>query len=67
MSIEIQINATPKTLPEGSTLSEAIEAFGISGPFAAAVNMEFVPKSRYSTTLLHQGDQLELITPITGG
>ena len=67
MSIEIQINATPKTLPEGSTLSEAIEAFGISGPFAAAVNMEFVPKSRYSTTVLHQGDQLELITPITGG
>jgi sulfur carrier protein len=69
MTIEISINATPLMMPTGSTLAQAIEEFGIShlGPFAAAVNLEFIPKTHYSDTLLKNGDQIELITPITGG
>jgi len=67
MTIDVLINATPITLPQGSTLAAAIERFGVAGPFAAAVNLEFVPKTLYTSTLLKNGDQIELITPITGG
>jgi sulfur carrier protein len=67
MTIDILINAAPYTLPEPCTLALAIETFGLKGPFAAAVNMEFVPKTRYASTVLQNGDHIELITPITGG
>ena len=36
-------------------------------PFAAAVNTEFVPKSDYKEKRLQSGDEIELISPITGG
>jgi sulfur carrier protein len=45
----------------------AIEAYGIRPPFAAALNMNFVPKAHYASTRLQDADQIELITPITGG
>lgn len=67
MTIDILINARPYTLPQSSTLAAAIEHFGISGPFAAAVNLEFIPKTLYTSTELKNGDHIELITPITGG
>ena len=67
MTIDIWINDAPFTLPQGSTLAQAIEQFGVTGPFAAAVNLDFVPKTLYASTLLKNGDHIELITPITGG
>jgi sulfur carrier protein len=32
-----------------------------------ARNLDFVPKSKYATTPLQEGDQIEVISPITGG
>jgi sulfur carrier protein len=46
---------------------DAIDRFGIQPPFAAAVNLEFVPRGQYAQRLLQDGDQIELIAPITGG
>ncbi|MCB5160875.1 sulfur carrier protein ThiS [Marinomonas algarum] len=34
---------------------------------ATAVNSDFVPVSLRSNTLLNEGDQLEIISPIQGG
>jgi sulfur carrier protein len=39
----------------------------VTPPFAAAVNLQFVPRSQYATHLLSANDQVELIAPITGG
>jgi hypothetical protein len=36
-------------------------------PFAAAVNMAFVPRTLYNDTQLHADDRIELIAPVTGG
>ena len=36
-------------------------------PYAAALNLQFVPKARYAQTPLQAGDQIEIIAPITGG
>lgn len=67
MTIDILINAKPYTLPANSTLATAIERYGITPPFAAALNETFVPKAHYASTPLQETDQIELITPITGG
>ena len=34
---------------------------------AVALNTQFVPKSQYASQALHEGDRLEVISPVTGG
>jgi sulfur carrier protein len=66
-TIEVLINQTAYQLPSDARLAEAIAVAGVQPPFAAAVNLVFVPKSRHSSHPLRAGDQIELIAPITGG
>ena len=63
----VWINQKSCELQLGCTLKEAIELAQITPPFAAAVNAQFVPKTLYHQTLLHDNDKIELIVPITGG
>ena len=65
--LNVLINQQPYQLPAGSRLLDAIERLGIQPPFAAAVNLEFVPRGQYAHRPLQDGDQIELIAPITGG
>jgi len=65
--IQVRINQVPHELPEGSSLADAIARVGIRPPFAAAVNLQFVPRQKYPQHLLQNDDQIELIAPITGG
>ena len=66
-TIQVRINQAVHELPQGASLADAIAQADIRPPFAAAVNLQFVPKAKYSLLLLHNGDQIELISPITGG
>jgi len=66
-TLTLTLNGQALRLPAGSTLSDAIARVGIQPPFAAAVNLQFVPRARYAETVLQDGDQLELISPVTGG
>ena len=63
----VWVNQKSCELQQGCTLKEAIELAQITPPFAAAVNAQFVPKTLYHQTLLHDNDKIELIVPITGG
>ena len=54
-------------LAEGATLAEALALVKACPPFAAAINLTFVPKNRYDQTLLQEGVLIEIIAPITGG
>jgi len=65
--ITVLINQQSHTLAEGATLADAIALVGIQPPFAAAINMEFVPRGQYPERLLQINDAIELIAPITGG
>ena len=65
--IPVLINQQSHLLPPGATLADAIELVGIQPPFAAAINMEFVPRGQYPERLLQINDAIELIAPITGG
>ena len=66
-AITVLINQQSHHLAEGATLADAIEWVGIQPPFAAAINMEFVPRGQYPERLLQNNDAIELIAPITGG
>ena len=61
------INHIRHDLAEGATLADALALVKACPPFAAAINLTFVPKNRYDQTLLQEGDQIEIIAPITGG
>ncbi len=65
--MQVLINQIPHELPAGATLADAAQAFGATGPFAAAVNLQFVPRPKYAQTLLAHGDRIEFISPVTGG
>jgi sulfur carrier protein len=65
--MHIVINRLGHELAEGATLAEALALAGACPPFAAAINLTFIPKTRYEQTLLQEGDQIEIIAPITGG
>lgn len=65
--LQVTINQQPQALPAGATLSDAIARIGILPPFAAAVNLQFVPRAQHATHPLRDGDRIELIAPITGG
>ena len=66
-SIEVWINQTPHTLPSPATLADAVRVSGVQPPFAAAVNLQFVPRSQYAQHRLAAQDRIELISPVTGG
>ena len=65
--MQVLVNQTPHDLAEGATLADALMQAGARPPFAAALNLQFVPKTRYAQTPLQAGDQIEIIAPITGG
>ena len=66
-NITVLINHVAYHLPAPACLQDAIRAAGVTPPFAAAVNLQFVPRSQYANHLLSANDQVELIAPITGG
>jgi len=66
-TIQVLINQAPHELPANATLADAVKSVGISPPFAAAINLQFVPKTEYASHVLQTNDQIELISPITGG
>jgi sulfur carrier protein len=65
--MRVLINQQAHELPNTATLADAVQAIQASGPFAAAVNLRFVPRSQYASTPLTEGDEIEIIAPVTGG
>lgn len=65
--MKVSINKTSHELPPGATLADAIARVDIKPPFAAAVNMQFVPNTQYGQTQLKADDRIDIISPVTGG
>ena len=65
--MNVFINQLPHTLAAGATLADAVELTGFKPPFAAAVNLQFVPKTQYAEKTLHLDDRIDIIAPVTGG
>jgi len=65
--MNVFINHEPRDLPAGATLADALRVCDPPALFAAAINLQFVPRSSYAQQLLTEGDRIEIIAPITGG
>ena len=65
--MNIMLNKTIHEIEPGATLADALTLLQAPPPFAAAVNMQFVPNTHYAQTLLQPDDDIEVIFPVTGG
>ena len=66
-TITVRINGQAFALAATATLADAVALLPLKPPFAAAINLQFIPNTAYHHTLLHDADQIDLIAPVTGG
>ena len=65
--MRVIVNQVEYELPSHSMITDALRVIHAKPPFAVAVNLNFVPKSQYALHALNENDQIEVITPVTGG
>ncbi len=61
------VNGKPSDMPTGTSVADVLAALSAKPPFAVAVNTTFVPSARHAQHILQAGDQVEVISPVTGG
>ena len=65
--MQVLINRVSQELPSGCTVEQALSLGQFKPPYVVALNMTFLPKTAYASTTLQPSDELEVISPITGG
>ncbi len=62
------VNGAPKEVAADLTLAGLLESLGVD-PRRVAVerNLEIVPKAAYASTVLQQGDRVEIVQFVGGG
>ncbi len=66
--MQIQVNGSPKQIPDPCTLAALIEDLGLTGRrLAVEVNEDLVPRSRFGEHPLNPGDRVEVIHAVGGG
>ena len=65
--MRIIVNQVDYELPSHSMVSDALALIDAKPPYAVAVNLNFVPKTKHTEFVLNENDQIEVIAPVTGG
>jgi sulfur carrier protein len=65
--MRILANQIPRELTSNSRITDLLTLIEARPPYAVAVNLQFVPKTRHAEYVLHENDQVEIIAPVTGG
>lgn len=66
--MKIVLNGEPRELERPVSAEQLLRQLGMMGPnVALALNEDFVPRSNYGTTLIDDGDRLEIVAPMQGG
>jgi thiamine biosynthesis protein ThiS len=64
----LQINGDRRVFPDALTLSALVESLGMKGDrVAIELNFDIVPRDRWESTSLHDGDRLEIVHFVGGG
>lgn len=67
-SIDVVINGQSRTVNAGITISGLIGELGLGDrKVAVERNREVVPRAQHATTVLAEGDRLEVVTFVGGG
>ncbi len=66
--IKVSVNGEIKELEENLNVNQLIEVlnYKIKG-FAVAVNTTFVPIAKYESTIINDGDTIDILAPVQGG
>ena len=66
--MNITLNGEARAIPDGLSVEGLLQHLGIvSKKVAVERNLEIVPKSTFPTTLITDGDRLEIVHFIGGG
>lgn len=65
--MRVIVNQVEHELPSNSLVCDALALINAKPPYAVAVNLNFVPKTKYADFVLNENDQIEVIAPVTGG
>jgi sulfur carrier protein len=65
--MRVIVNQNPHELAPSSKVSDLLALLDAKPPYAVAVNLQFVPKSKHSDFVLQENDAVEIISPVTGG
>lgn len=66
--MQIKVNGEIREMAEGSSMLDLIRSLGVEERvMASALNMEIVKKDAWETTLLKEGDTIELLDFVGGG
>ncbi|HEV8675661.1 MAG TPA: sulfur carrier protein ThiS [Methylomirabilota bacterium] len=66
--MRILVNGQPMDVGDGVTVEDLLRGLGVRREYTAvALNREVTARSRYATTVLHDGDRVEIVHPMAGG
>ncbi|OBS38365.1 thiamine biosynthesis protein ThiS [Pseudomonas syringae pv. syringae] len=66
--MHIQLNGEPHELPDGETVAALLTRLDLAGRrVAVELNLDIVPRSQHATTVLSEGDRVEVVHAIGGG
>jgi sulfur carrier protein len=66
--MQVSVNGEMKTLPQGCSVKEMLKLLNFHNEWlGVAVNREFVPKDAFEETLLKEGDEVDVLAPVSGG
>jgi sulfur carrier protein len=65
--MQVLVNNQKFELVEPHTVANTVTLFGANGPFAVALNGQFVAKGLYSSTKISVNDKIDILSPIQGG
>ena len=66
--MNIFVNQEPKYIAQSPLNLEALlNILQAKTPFAISLNSQFIAKSNYASTLVHENDRIYIISPVTGG
>jgi len=66
--MNIIVNGVSQKITENCTTEQLLDQMGFGGKrVAVELNLEIVPRSDYSQTLIADGDKIEIVRAIGGG
>jgi sulfur carrier protein len=66
--VQVLLNGEKRELTDGSTIRDVLAELSLNVRHVAVeVNRELVPRARHAEHVLHEADQLEIVTLVGGG
>jgi sulfur carrier protein len=66
--IHVSINGEPKQLPKEITIAVMLTQLGYQNEWlGVAINTTFISKTEHRKTIIQEGDNIDILSPIQGG